>query len=132
MPDKPGGSVQRRDSTILREFKKNTGNTFLEYLHKRRIEAAKTLIRTTPISLTEIAVQVGYDNALTMRAFKKYEGVTPRHIPGNLILVAMGAPLQRLAQPFRMSSESKKAGVASRWDESIKRATPAPKPSVSQ
>ena len=65
-------------ATISREFKKNTGNTFLEYLHKRRIEAAKTLIRTTAISLKEIAVQVGYDNVLTMtRAFKKYEGVTP-------------------------------------------------------
>lgn len=65
-------------ATISREFKKNSESTFLEFVHKRRIAAAKTLIRTTDISLKEIAVQVGYDNALTMtRAFKKYEGVTP-------------------------------------------------------
>lgn len=65
-------------ATISREFKKNSESTFLEIMHKRRIAAAKTLIRTTDISLKEIASQVGYDNALTMtRAFKKYEGATP-------------------------------------------------------
>ena len=65
-------------ATISREFKKNTESTFLEFLHKRRIAAAKTLIRTTDIPLKGIALQVGYDNVLTMtRAFKKYEGMTP-------------------------------------------------------
>lgn len=65
-------------ATISREFKKNTESTFLEFLHKRRIAAAKTLIRTTGIPLKGIALQVGYDNVLTMtRAFKKYEGMTP-------------------------------------------------------
>lgn len=65
-------------ATISREFKKNTEGTFLEYLHRQRIAAAKTLIRTTDIPLKEIALEVGYDNVLTMtRAFKKYEGLTP-------------------------------------------------------
>ncbi len=65
-------------ATISREFKKNADTGFLEHLHKRRVAAAKELIRTTDTPLKDIALLVGYDNALTMtRAFKKYEGMTP-------------------------------------------------------
>ena len=65
-------------ATISREFKKNCGAGFLESLHRLRIDAAKALIRATESPLKEIALDVGYDNVLTMtRAFKKYEGATP-------------------------------------------------------
>jgi YesN/AraC family two-component response regulator len=65
-------------ATISREFKKNTGTGFLECLHRLRIEAAKAEISATQTPIKDIALHVGYDNALTMtRAFKKYEGATP-------------------------------------------------------
>lgn len=65
-------------ATISREFKKNTGTGFLECLHRLRIEAAKAEISATQTPIKDIALHVGYDNALTMTwAFKKYEGATP-------------------------------------------------------
>lgn len=65
-------------STLSREFQKNLGQGFLASLHYMRIEAAKYEIENTNASMGDIAVAVGYTNALTMtRAFKKYMGCTP-------------------------------------------------------
>ena len=60
-------------------FKKELGVGFLDYVHKCRIRHAGELLRTTDMSVGEIAERVGYTSALTMsRAFKRYEGVTPK------------------------------------------------------
>ena len=65
-------------STLSREFQKNLGQGFLSSLHYLRIEAAKYEIEHSGAPLSDIAVAVGYTNALTMtRAFKKYMGCTP-------------------------------------------------------
>ncbi|MDO4547246.1 MAG: helix-turn-helix domain-containing protein [Clostridia bacterium] len=65
-------------ATVSREFKKNTGVGFLDCLHRMRVAAAKEEIQSTSDPIKDIAIRVGYENALTMtRAFKKYEGVTP-------------------------------------------------------
>lgn len=65
-------------STLSREFQKNLGQGFLEYLHHIRIDAAKYEIEHTNAPMSDIAVSVGYTNALTMtRAFKKYLNCTP-------------------------------------------------------
>lgn len=74
MADHFGMSV----STLSREFQKNLGQGFLESLHHMRIEAARYEIEHTNVSLSDIAIAVGYTNALTMtRAFKKYLNCTP-------------------------------------------------------
>lgn len=59
-------------------FKENVGDTFLNYLTRLRVEHAKELIRTTNLSMGEIALRVGYASGNTFtRIFKKVEGITP-------------------------------------------------------
>lgn len=59
-------------------FKEETGENFIDYLTKLRIEAAKKLLRTTTKSMKEISAEVGYsDPNYFSRNFKKYTGKTP-------------------------------------------------------
>ena len=56
----------------------NTGKSYLEYLTFFRLEKAKKLLRTTPMSVSEIAEKVGIkDHYYLNRIFKKFTGVTP-------------------------------------------------------
>lgn len=60
-------------------FKEDTGVTFKEYLTELRMEASKRLLADQNISVKEIGFKVGYnDTNYFIRAFKKYEGVTPK------------------------------------------------------
>lgn len=62
---------------VGRTFKKHMGESVLDYFHKKRIEAAKSLLSGSD-SLNTIAIKVGYvDGKTLIRVFKKYEGVTP-------------------------------------------------------
>jgi len=59
-------------------FKEQTGENFIDYLNKVRIEKAKELLKDSSMSLSEIASQVGYSNAgYFNRIFKKIVGITP-------------------------------------------------------
>lgn len=60
-------------------FKEDTGITFKEYLTELRMEAGKKLLKEGVKSLKEISTLVGYsDTNYFVRAFKKYEGLTPK------------------------------------------------------
>jgi YesN/AraC family two-component response regulator len=64
-------------SYLCRIFKKRTETGILDYIHKCRIENAKSML-STGLNITEISEKVGYNSSLAMiRTFKKYEGVTP-------------------------------------------------------
>lgn len=53
--------------------------TPLQYLLNIRLTNAKKLLETTDYSINEIALIVGYDNALYFsRLFHKHVGVSPR------------------------------------------------------
>ena len=59
-------------------FKEETGENFIDYLTRLRIEAAKSLLKTTDKSMKEISAEVGYsDPNYFSRNFKKYTGKTP-------------------------------------------------------
>lgn len=59
-------------------FKKETGNTLYHYLSSVRMEHAKFLLETTPMSVVTIATSTGYPNANSFsRAFKRIEHCTP-------------------------------------------------------
>ena len=51
---------------------------FLGYLHGLRLDKAEELLRTSQLSIPDIATSVGYGTVLTMtRAFKRYRDTTP-------------------------------------------------------
>jgi len=65
-------------SYLLRVFKKGMGSGVLDYIHQRRVDEAKALLKNSSGTVSEIAEQVGYSNALALiRAFKRLEGITP-------------------------------------------------------
>lgn len=60
-------------------FKKATGYTVLEYIHRQRIRAAANLLLTPPrLTLSKISEMVGFhDEKYFMKLFRRYEGMTP-------------------------------------------------------
>ncbi|MCR4588267.1 MAG: AraC family transcriptional regulator [Lachnospiraceae bacterium] len=65
-------------------FKETYQQNFSNYLENIRMEEASRLIRETDISLNELYLAVGYNNANTFRrAFKKVFGITPSAMREN-------------------------------------------------
>ncbi len=63
---------------LSRIFKESTGENFIDYLTKLRIEKAKGLLSTTQYSMKEICAMCGYsDPNYFSKSFKKNVGVTP-------------------------------------------------------
>ncbi len=61
-----------------RMFKNATGHTFKEYLNMRRLKAAKKLMRTPELNISQVCYSVGFnDVSYFSRIFKKYEGMNP-------------------------------------------------------
>ena len=59
-------------------FRKENGQTIREYINFCRIEEAKRLMETTNLNITEMALQVGFDNITYFSTiFKKYTGLSP-------------------------------------------------------
>lgn len=65
-------------SYVSRIFKDQVGEGMLDYINKYRINQAKTMLKETNISVSEIAQKVGFmDSNSFIRIFKRYEGITP-------------------------------------------------------
>lgn len=63
---------------LSRLFKEQTGEGLLDFINKIRLEEAKKLLKKSDLSIGDIAVKMGYLNSNAfIRAFKKYEGITP-------------------------------------------------------
>ncbi|WP_162341588.1 helix-turn-helix domain-containing protein [Paenibacillus paridis] len=59
-------------------FKEETGDTFINYVTRFRVDKAKGLLNTTELTIAQIAKEVGYANAQHLiRVFKKLESCTP-------------------------------------------------------
>ena len=66
-------------------FKKETGNTPIQYYISRRIDEAKRLLMSTEMSVHEIAFNIGYENPNHFYLpFKKATGYTPEEYRKNL------------------------------------------------
>jgi len=66
-------------SNLLRVFRKATGQTPIEYLVRLRIQRAMEILRNTELSITEIAMEVGFnDSNYFTRQFRRVVGTTPR------------------------------------------------------
>ncbi|WP_276311108.1 response regulator transcription factor [Paenibacillus nanensis] len=59
-------------------FKKQTGMSFLDYVHRTRVEAARKLLRRTDLKIADVARRVGYEDPEQFAAkFKQWLGMTP-------------------------------------------------------
>lgn len=64
-------------SYISHSFKKFCGKSFLEYLHSLRIHYAASMLLSTDMAITDIAVEAGFDSFRSFcRVFKQYHGVS--------------------------------------------------------
>lgn len=64
---------------FIRIFKKEIGQTPLNYITRRKLDKAELLLTTTDNPIKEIAYEVGYeDNSYFNRLFKSRIGVTPQ------------------------------------------------------
>jgi two-component system response regulator YesN len=60
-------------------FSQETGETFIEYLTRVRINKSKDLLLTTTLRSTDIAYDVGFgDPHYFSYIFKKHTGISPR------------------------------------------------------
>jgi len=65
-------------SNLMRVFRKATGQTPVEYLIRLRIQRAMELLRNTDLTVTEIAMEVGFsDSNYFTRQFRKVQRQTP-------------------------------------------------------
>lgn len=63
---------------LSRFIKEQSGETFIDYVNKQRVQLAKKLMLETAETITEITQMVGFTNSNTfIRVFKRYEGITP-------------------------------------------------------
>ena len=77
--NKISDEFQISESYFSHMFKEKTGVNFSTYLETIRLNEASRLIRETDISLNELYLSVGYNNANSFRrAFKKIYGITPQ------------------------------------------------------
>ena len=69
---------------LSRIFKEVTGFNFTEYMNNVRILESKKLLRNSRLNITQIAENVGYDNATHYgRVFKYIEGISPSRYRKN-------------------------------------------------
>ena len=74
-------------SWFIRNFKKCTGSTPMQYILSKRIYNAEVLLRDPSYNMSEIARIVGYDNPLYFsRIFKKAKGLSPSEFRKNIEL----------------------------------------------
>ena len=72
-------------SWFIRNFKKYTGSTPMQFILQKRICNAEALLLNTEYNINEIAQIVGYDNSLYFsRMFKKIKGISPSEYRKNI------------------------------------------------
>lgn len=60
-------------------FKKETGQTFVEYRTQLRMETAKRLLESSDLRIIDISNEIGYDDATHFtKMFKKHTGYSPK------------------------------------------------------
>jgi transcriptional regulator GlxA family with amidase domain len=78
--------------TFERRFKKETGNTVMEYIQRVKVEAAKRELEKGYKTVNEVMFEVGYqDNKAFRNVFRRYSGMSPSDYRLKYVKVAMGA-----------------------------------------
>lgn len=70
--------VHMNKAAFCRYFKQHTRKTYLNFLNEIRLQKAAELLRTTELSIAQIAYEVGFNNLSNFnRTFKLMKGNTP-------------------------------------------------------
>ena len=73
-------------SYLSKRFRRETGESLIEYIQKERINLAKDLLLYSDYSISDIAVQTGYPNfSHFSKQFRKFVGCTPNEFRKNKI-----------------------------------------------
>lgn len=73
-------------SSFKREFKKQFGDSPLNYINTEKIKKAKDLLSLPELSISDIAYEVGFNDPLYFtRLFKKKEGKSPTEFRASLL-----------------------------------------------
>ncbi|MFC7677553.1 helix-turn-helix domain-containing protein [Paenibacillus sp. GCM10028914] len=82
--DRAAGHLGVTSNYVSRQFKLNTGMTFIEYVTARKLEAAAELLQEGGLTVSAIAERLGYQSTNHfIRIFKEKYGVTPKQYQKN-------------------------------------------------
>jgi two-component system, response regulator YesN len=71
-------SIPLSSYELSRQFKKETGENIIEYINKIRINEAVFILDNENISITDVALMIGYNDVdYFSKVFKKYKGISP-------------------------------------------------------
>ena len=74
------------ESHLVKAFRKSLGITPLQYIIKKKIQHAQSLLLDTPMTVSEVARAIGMSDAsYFIRLFKKNIGFTPQEYRERLI-----------------------------------------------
>ncbi|GKU77221.1 hypothetical protein L3i20_v216180 [Paenibacillus sp. L3-i20] len=97
-----------------KQFKKETGLSYMEYLSKIRIDKAKQYLFLGDRNLNEIAQRIGYSDGLYLsRKFKQVVGISPSryvHKPERIVVVELVGELLALGVKPIAASHSNSLG----------------------
>ncbi|NVO58374.1 helix-turn-helix domain-containing protein [Rhodobacteraceae bacterium B1Z28] len=81
------------ERSLLRRFRKATGQTPVDYIQTLRIEEAKQMLETTDLPIDDIAEEVGYTEPSSFRnAFRRYVGMpASTYRKKRLLLMPVGS-----------------------------------------
>jgi AraC-like DNA-binding protein len=69
------------ETQLMRTFRQAVGMTVHNYLHRARMERAYEILSTTDMSITQVALEVGYEYASNFTtAFGRYFKLTPKQV----------------------------------------------------
>lgn len=75
-----GRLIRRSPAYVGQLFRRVAGCSFSKYLLRYRVNKASELLKSSPLSLTEIAYQTGFfDSAHFAKSFSRITGQSPRH-----------------------------------------------------
>jgi two-component system response regulator YesN len=76
--DALSGHVGLSKNHLCTLFRMETGENFVDYLHRIRIERAQELLKNTDLRISEVGLRVGYQDAKYFtKVFQKYQNCTP-------------------------------------------------------
>ena len=69
------------ETQLMRTFRQAVGMTVHNYLHRARMERAYEVLSTTDLSITQVALEVGYEYASNFTtAFRRHFKLTPKQV----------------------------------------------------